>query len=183
MDGILDLFYAIPPDDEREKPYEEDARFRWPPSELAPWYGECAFRAGASRSLKTHWGLWKLWDGTRERADTPADLVDPFDRFLGPLLGDTDDDTNDPGRSCGVPLAKFNDRLTAFSPAGVTALALAWRECADRVEDLRPAITAELTEYVPWFRDFTGWAELLQDWGAIVEEAERRSWGLFYLAD
>ncbi|UFS98181.1 hypothetical protein [Nocardia huaxiensis] len=61
-------------------------------------------------------------------------------------------------------------------------LAAVWREWSDRLDELRPSITAEVDEWPTGFDNFDQCAMLLQEWGEIVEEADRRGWGLLYLA-
>ncbi|MFF2555478.1 hypothetical protein ACFVUS_31040 [Nocardia sp. NPDC058058] len=185
MEAIWDLIYPDAEEYVPHKPRDDESRFRWAPSEVAPWYGDYKFRGVAcSGSIKPHWGLGKLWEDIRERPETPADLVDPFNRFLGRLLGDNHDETYGPNTFGGLPIDKISQgSMTAFSPAEVTTLARAWRGCADRLEELRPAMTAEISEYVSPFDNFDECAELLRDWAAVVDEAERRHWGLFYVAD
>ncbi|MFD6463954.1 hypothetical protein ACFWFG_38875, partial [Streptomyces roseolus] len=118
----------------------------------------------------------EVWVDIRERTELPTDLVAPLDRFIGRLLiDDPDEETVPCGLPPELPLTK------ACSPREVTELAQVWREYAGRIEELRPAIAAETAEYGCWFSDFDQVAMLLRDWGEIVEEADRRGWGVFYL--
>ncbi|MFD7846013.1 hypothetical protein ACFV4K_24105 [Nocardia sp. NPDC059764] len=184
MDGIWELFWAIPSGEELGETYDHRVRFLWPPSDTAPWYGECTFRGLASTgSWDLHWALSEVWDEMNGHSDLPTDLAAQVDRFIARLVRHRHGDPVEQKISPGLPMERIDVRhlRTACSPSEVAELARVWGRCADRLEELRPALTAEVIARWPWIADFDQLAMLLQDWGEIVTEADRRGWGLFYL--
>ncbi|MGX1809026.1 hypothetical protein ACWIGI_25175 [Nocardia sp. NPDC055321] len=178
MDGLWKMFWAIPSLEELGDDYDENVRFLWPPSDLAPWYAECTFRGVASTgSMDAHWDLAEAWGEMREQSDMPTDLAALFDQFIIGLLGHRGSDPVP-----GLPMEKIDRHLrTACSPAEIAGLARVWLRCSDRIEELRPVLTAEAITRGPSFADFDQFAMLVRDWGEIILEAARRDWGLFYL--
>ncbi|MFF0613536.1 hypothetical protein ACFYUD_33210 [Nocardia tengchongensis] len=173
IQGIWHLFNLLPDGDDNEP---DDVRLRWPLI-ADPWYAECTFRGlGSTGSYKPHFFLGELWEHTRERPDAPADVVSMFDQFIGRLLLD-----EPPARvDLSELLPPQAELMNCFPPSEVRRLARLWRECSDRMGVLGPAIAAQLTED-RWFGDVKHVLALLQDWGAVLHEAECRGWGLFYL--
>ncbi|MRH91986.1 hypothetical protein GFY24_31885 [Nocardia sp. SYP-A9097] len=173
IQGIWQLFDALP-DWEVDEP--DDVRLRWPLL-VDSWYAECTFRGlGSTGSYKPHFFLGHLWEHARERPDMPADVVALFDEFIGRLV-------------LGVPSARVDlseqlpgqaELMNCFPPSEVCGLARLWRECSDRIGALRPVLAAQLIED-RWFGDVGQVLSLLQGWGDVLHEAERRGWGLFYL--
>ncbi|MGW4247694.1 hypothetical protein [Nocardia sp. NPDC004722] len=177
IEGLRDLFAAQR--DEFDEYIEKSYGFNWGPNETAPWYGDYRFARGTN-SAKPHHGLAKLWEDLCDRDDIPADLIAQIDPFLGRLLRwRIDDDLVAPS---GWPADKTRGINTACSPDEVADLARRWPSCAARLEELRPAATAEIAEWAN-YSNFDDWVDILKEWSQIVREADRRNWGLFVLIE
>ncbi|MEU1432234.1 hypothetical protein ABZ412_34730 [Nocardia sp. NPDC005746] len=177
-DALWDIF-EIGPSPTFE--VHDAARF-YPPLDTDSWYATCVFRgAGALGSYSPHGWLAVVWNSVGDRADMSADLVALCDRFFGRLLG-PGVDFADLVSPSGLRVDTVDSALhMACSPAEVAGLARLWRAIAGRLEELRPVMTAEIADISGWTTDFDGYATLIRDWGEIVEGAEKRAWGLFFL--
>ncbi|MEU1521866.1 hypothetical protein ABZ413_06660 [Nocardia rhamnosiphila] len=149
----------------------------WWPTIADRWYARGVFRGiGAGGSYKPHFYLRDLVEHTAQRADAPKETLAPLGAWLSRLLPDEGSDelaAMGPGSTTGI---------YGFPPAEVAELAQLWRHSRDRIEDLRPAITAQLDEDT-WLPDFDSAVRLLRDWGEILIRAQQHGWGLFYLID
>ncbi|GAB2551528.1 hypothetical protein [Nocardia heshunensis] len=166
---------------EEDGAYFEEGRFLWRHDDPVPWFGECAFRFG--RSFKPHWWLGEAWEGVRDRDDVASDLVALFDVFIGRLLWRGADGEADLVGPSGLKTDGAQGLYAACSPVEVAALARHWPFCAARLEELRAPLTAQITEWTGWYDTFDQWATVLTDWGEVVQEADRRGWGLFYFVE
>ncbi|WP_157573812.1 hypothetical protein [Nocardia jejuensis] len=171
-----DLWDSFADEDSDER---EPFHLRWP---LTPdsWYARCVFRGRASGGLyKDHFGLVDLWQHVRERPDAAPDLIGHVSGLIIRLLGDFDYD-EDLTASSGLPAVGTQTIAMACSPGEVTELLDRGRVCITRLEELRPAVEAEMLGYSYRQKGFDEWAALLEDWVNVLKEAQRRGWGLFY---
>ncbi|MGW0706170.1 hypothetical protein ACWD4G_09430 [Streptomyces sp. NPDC002643] len=82
-----------------------------------------------------------------------------------------DDELSPPGAEPGTP-------LVCCRPETVSALAGFWSRAAPPLDGLREAYAAHAARPGRWMADFDEFASLLRQWGEVVEEADRRGWGL-----
>lgn len=154
----------------------QDGALCWP-TLADPWFARGVFRGlGATGSYKPHFYLRNLVEHTNLRADAPKDVIEPLDAWLSHLLPyDRDDEL-----TAMIPCSAKG--VYGFPPVEVAELAQLSRRSRNRIEDLRPAITAQLEEDT-WIPDFDSVVTLLRDWAEILTRAQQRGWGLLYLID
>ncbi|MFF9896436.1 hypothetical protein [Streptomyces longispororuber] len=150
----------------------------WPVKVEERWCAKYEFCMGVG-SYKPHFWAGQAWNDIREGAEPT--LRATFDDFLDGLIWEPPD-AEDLEESSGlfpredgwgqVPL------LVLCTPPQVAVRAQTWVRAEARLAELREPFTLHAAgryDRVPTFVDF---AALLRDWGAVVQEAERREWGL-----
>ncbi|MFI9536155.1 hypothetical protein ACIG56_23245 [Nocardia fusca] len=141
------------------------------------WFARGVFRGiGAGGSYKPHFWLRHLVEHIALRPDAPKDVIGPLDMWLSRLLPYDGGDELTAMAPCSAK------GVYGFPPPEVAELAQLSRRSRERIEDLRPAITAQLEEET-WLPDYDSAVILLQDWGEILTRAQQRNWGLLYLLD
>lgn len=62
-------------------------------------------------------------------------------------------------------------------------LAATWEQVRPRLGELRGAFTEHAAEPGAWVGRFDEFADLLEDWGRVLTEADRRGWGVVGLSE
>ncbi|MET7718718.1 hypothetical protein [Streptomyces sp. NPDC005407] len=161
-------------DDEYEGGLDEEG-WIWPSVAGADWYGRYAFRNG---SYKPHFWAGERWEHVRDFAE--PGLRAALDRFMSALFWQGleyvagEDAGQLPERECPWDADLLMWRL----PDDVGAIKDFWAQAAPDLDTLREPFTQHAAVPEGWIRDFESFAQLLEGWGEVVVEADRRSWGI-----
>ncbi|MER7734769.1 hypothetical protein ABTX80_28130 [Streptomyces erythrochromogenes] len=157
----------------------------WPAagSERA-WLGRYEF-PGTLGSYKPHFWAAEGWETVRGAAGGGVRAA--LDEFLEGLIwwgpqADVDAEHVDPGVFPSLEGLWRPGPLIVRDPATVARLRRRWHEAAPELEGLRIPY-GELAGRGPgqWVAGFEEFAELVAGWAEVVEEAERRQWGVIGL--
>ncbi|MGA4995227.1 hypothetical protein [Nonomuraea bangladeshensis] len=152
----------------------------WPSVSAAPWFARYEFYRTLG-SLKAHFWAGQAWEEIRGFAD--PDLRVSLDGFLSGLFWYGPDPANDAVHVHGDLFPADIDRSRglslAYPPEAVPALVKSWVKAAPRLEELREPFAAHAARPPGhWIENFEEFADLLNDWGEVVREADSRGWGL-----
>ncbi|MFD9887050.1 hypothetical protein ACFWZT_36940 [Streptomyces alboflavus] len=162
----------------------------WPRGTGGPLFGIYEFR-GTLGSFKAHFWAGERWEAVREHAD-PVLRTEVDALLLGLVWNGLDGEAEhtdpeffaDPGLPRDDP-AVPHGVLLARSPDSVRRLAATWERARPLLGGLREAFGALST--VPhgggWVRAFDEFAVLLEDWGRVLAEADRRGWCVVGLSE
>ncbi|MFI6119287.1 hypothetical protein ACIBCU_05430 [Streptomyces sp. NPDC051064] len=160
---------------------EPEGEFTWPQGPDSTYFALYEFRRTMD-SFKAHFWAGERWESVRDYADPQVRAG--LDALLIGLIWDGPDGEAqhiDPDFFCDDPEISYG-MLLARSPESVRELATTW----ERVEPLLGGLSAAFTEHaanpgrsVGELSEFT---DLLEDWGRVLNEAERRGWGVVGLS-
>ncbi len=159
-----------------------EGAWRWPRGADADRFCVYEFRRTAG-SFKAHFWAGQRWDTVRGHAD-PL-LRAQLDALLGGLVwtgADGEAEHTDPAFLGAEPPAPYGV-LLARTPDGVRELAALWRRIGPRLGGLRAAFTEHAAEPDSWVGEFGEFADLLDDWGRVLTEADRRGWCVVGLSE
>ncbi|MBJ3809450.1 hypothetical protein [Streptomyces flavofungini] len=158
--------------------------WQWPQGPDSAYFGVYAFRRTLG-SYKPHFWAGERWEDVRDHAD-PV-LRAALDALLLGLIWcgpDGEDEHTDPGVFGDGP-AVSNGVLLARAPDSVRRLAATWERLRPRLGGLRAAFTAHAAtpQEGGWISSFDEFTDLLEDWGRVLTEADRRGWCVVGLKD
>ncbi|MEV7174186.1 hypothetical protein AB0O18_31380 [Streptomyces sp. NPDC093224] len=148
------------------------------------WLGRYEF-PGTLGSYKPHFWAAEGWEKVRGAAGGAVRAA--LDEFLEGLIwwgprADVDAEQVDPDLFPSLEGLWRSGPLIVRGPATVARLRRSWHEAAPGLEGLR-ASYGELAVREPgqWVAGFEEFAELVRGWAEVVDEAERRGWGVIAL--
>ncbi|MFJ3881436.1 hypothetical protein ACIPW5_28805 [Streptomyces sp. NPDC090077] len=158
----------------------------WASPQGVAWCAEYRF-SGTTGTYVWHFWLAETWQSVRGAAG-PA-LREALDLFLGGLVWDGPDYTDDPDAEDPPRMAGFPDDpepwrprlLVGRAPDEVAALARAWEGAEPRLAELRGPLGAPELRRSVWPDTFEGFTALLREWGEAVTGAAARGRGLIGL--
>lgn len=164
--------------------------WEWPRGSGGPVFGIYEFR-GTLGSFKAHFWAGERWEAVRGHADpVPRSAVDAL--LLGLIWNGLDGEAEhtdpgffaDPGSPRDAP-AVPHGVLLARSPDSVRHLAAAWERLRPLLCGLREAFAVRSAQAPGdgWVRTFDEFSDLLEDWGRVLAEADRRGWCVVGLSE
>ncbi|MFE6398483.1 hypothetical protein [Streptomyces alboflavus] len=164
--------------------------WEWPRGTGGPRFGIYEFR-GTLGSFKAHFWAGERWEAVREHAD-PVLRSEVDALLLGLVWNGRDGEAEhtdpeffaDPGRPRDDP-AVLPGVLLARSPDSVRRLAATWERARPLLGGLRETFDTLSTKPHGggWVRAFDEFAVLLEDWGRVLAEADRRGWCVVGLSE
>ncbi|MGA5763445.1 hypothetical protein [Nonomuraea bangladeshensis] len=148
----------------------------WPSVSAAPWFARYEFYRTLG-SLKAHFWAGQAWEEIRGFAD--PDLRVSLDGFLSGLFWYGPDPANDAVHVHGdlfpADIERSRGLSLAYPPEAVPALVKSWVKAEPRLEELREPFAAHAARPPGhWIENFEEFADLLNDWGEVVREADNR---------
>ncbi|MET7856885.1 hypothetical protein ABZS81_06620 [Streptomyces sp. NPDC005318] len=161
---------------------EAEGDWKWPRGLNSSFFGVYEFRETCG-SFKAHFWAGHRWESVRDHAD-PLVRAGLDTLLLGLIWKGLDGEAQhtDPGFFCDDPQA-FYGLLLARSPDNVRELAATWEQVRPRLGELREAFTEHAAEPGAWIGRFDEFTDLLEDWGSVLTEADRRGWGVVGLSE
>ncbi|WP_326603926.1 hypothetical protein [Streptomyces sp. NBC_01800] len=161
---------------------EVEGDWAWPREPNSSFFAVYEFRDTCG-SFKAHFWAGHRWESVRDHAD-PLVRAGLDTLLLGLIWNGPDGEAQhtDPGFFCDDP-SVFYGLLLARSPDSVRELAATWEQVRPRLGELRGAFTEHAAEPGAWVGRFDEFADLLEDWGRVLTEADRRGWGVVGLSE
>ncbi|MDX3055417.1 hypothetical protein PV394_09740 [Streptomyces sp. NE06-03E] len=160
---------------------EPEGVFTWPQGPGISFFAVYEFRRTMG-SFKAHFRAGERWESLRDHVG--PQVRGGLDTLLLGLIWDGPDGEaphTDPGFFSDDPTISYG-MLLARSPESVRELAATWERVEPLLRGLGPAFVEHAAAPGGWIGEFSEFTDLLEDWGRVLTEAERRGWGVVGLS-